>query len=69
MKQLPRFFGGLPAMPSPSSSTRSGRYFSRNAETSPVKLFEILRRDTLSLDSTIGFSRKVFCVAVHQVVF
>jgi len=34
MKQLPRFFGGLPAMPSPSSSTGSGRYFSRNAETS-----------------------------------
>jgi predicted alternative tryptophan synthase beta-subunit len=34
MKHLPRFFGGLPAMPSPSSSTGSGRYFSRNAETS-----------------------------------
>src|SRR5215510_5956380 len=33
MKQIPRFFGGLPAMPSPSSSTGSGRYFSRNAET------------------------------------
>jgi len=34
MKQLPRFFSGLPAMSSPSS-TGSGRYFSRNAETSP----------------------------------
>ena len=34
MKQLPRFFGGLPAMPSPSSSTVSRWYFSRNAETS-----------------------------------
>ena len=33
MKQLSRFFDGLPAMPSPSSSTGSGRYFSRNAET------------------------------------
>jgi len=34
MKQLPHFFGGLPAMPSPSSPTGSGRYFSRNLETS-----------------------------------
>jgi len=34
MKQLPRLIGGLPAMPSPSSSTGSERYFSRNAGTS-----------------------------------
>jgi hypothetical protein len=29
---------------------------------------KILRRDALSLDSTIGFSSKVFCMAVHQMV-
>jgi hypothetical protein len=34
MKQLPHFFGGLPAMPFPPSSTGSGQYFSKSAETS-----------------------------------
>jgi len=69
MKHLPRFFDGLPAMPSPSSSTGSGRYFSRNAETSlgSEGIWDLETRCSF-IRLNDRFSRKVFCVAVHQMV-
>jgi len=69
MKQLPRFFSGLPAMPSPSSSTGSGRYFFKKCGDIS-RQWRYLRswEEMLSLESTMDFSRKIFCFAVHRMV-